>query len=368
MVHYPDGRKRKSYRPVPPEVLQALARHEAEEKARLAAFGDVRPIIATEFQGHQLVGVDNTLHWSPTWRTFTDFLLSFIVKTLTPAWGTTELTKPLESRHTIMQWFEAFLEFKKRHQAGPDGLAKGEPDGPALAYLLLAYDLYILRDHRALLERNVGRLRNPGQFQGARYELTVTATMIRAGFDLTMEDEGDKSTKHVELTATHRATGQRLAVEAKSRHYPGVLGRGGVPKDEAAFRLNISRSFRAALKKPRADPFAIFIDANMPPQFATGKQQEWMEDVNHTIRKLDHGFNEVGIKTGSLFNYLAVTNVPHHYGAAGAAAPVPLVYQLIPSHAQQPMKHPEVLSDIEWALGQMTNIPQELPLSQSNVV
>ena len=92
-----------------------------------------------------------------------------------------------------------------------------------MAYLLLAYDLYILRDHRALLKRNVERMQHPDQFQGARYELTVTATMIRAGFDVIMENEGDKSTRHVELTAAHRVTGQRLAVEAKSRHYPGVL-------------------------------------------------------------------------------------------------------------------------------------------------
>ena len=110
---------------MPPEVLQAVYRHEAEEKARHAAFGDVRPIIATQFQGHQFVGVDNTLHWAPTWRTFTDFLLSFIATTLTPAWGTSELAKPPESRHTIMQWYEAFRGFQARHPAGQDGLARG---------------------------------------------------------------------------------------------------------------------------------------------------------------------------------------------------------------------------------------------------
>jgi hypothetical protein len=44
-------------------------------------------------------------------------------------------------------------------------------------------------DHLALQERLIGRLKHPDQFQGARYELAMAATMIRAGFDLEYEME-----------------------------------------------------------------------------------------------------------------------------------------------------------------------------------
>jgi hypothetical protein len=205
------------------------------------------------------------------------------------------------------------------------------------------------------------RLRRPTESQGARYEVAVAATMIRAGFDLQLENEKDSNRRHPEFLATHRKTGQVLAVEGKSRHLPGVLGRAGRPIERERFRLDIRGLLRDALAKPVAHPYAIFIDANMPPDFAREERQEWLGDVDRAVGLLDHGFNDLGIRIGSGFNFLAITNVPHHYGRPGEPPPNPLFYRLVSSVAQQLLPHPEVLGDIERSPQLIDRVPQEFP-------
>ena len=71
-----------------------------------------------------------------------------------------------------------------------------------MAYTALAYDLYTL-DHQALLQTKlVKRLKVKEQFQGARYEIYVSAAFVRAGFEMNLEDENDSTTTHCEFTAT----------------------------------------------------------------------------------------------------------------------------------------------------------------------
>ena len=214
---------RGSSRPIPPEVLAKLRVHAERENERQRQFGDVRPIIHTDSQEHKIVAVGKTIYWGK-WRFFTEFLLHFIEKTFGPDWGQAELKKPLAQRHVVMQWFHAFREFQARHPYGPDGLASGAPDGPAFAYLTLAYDLYLLGDHQQLRKRFVERLKRPEEFQATRYELYVGAVMIRAGFDLEAEDERDSSRPHGEYRATHRRTGEVFVVEPRADIGPGYLG------------------------------------------------------------------------------------------------------------------------------------------------
>ena len=52
---------------------------------------------------------------------------------------------------------------------------------------------------------------------GAYYGAFVAAVMIRAGFDLALEDETDSSTAQCEFTGP------------LSRHWPEILGRGEIP-------------------------------------------------------------------------------------------------------------------------------------------
>jgi hypothetical protein len=226
------------------------------EHAHKREFGHVKPIVHADFQGHKFVAVGNTLHRSKKWRTFTDFLIDYLKRKLGQEWGQEQMAKPLSERHVIAQWYDALCAFQRGHVRGPDGLFSAVPDGPTLAYLTLAYDLYLIEGDGLLQETVLRRLKHPDQFQGARYELAVAATMMRAGFTVKYEDESDTTRKHPEFTAVHTATGTTVAVEAKSRVRPGVLGakdqrrqRPGVKPDVGAFRLGIEEQFKKALGK-----------------------------------------------------------------------------------------------------------------------
>jgi hypothetical protein len=260
-----------------------------------------------------------------------------------------------------MQWYDAFCQFQARQSYGPDGIASGDPDGPSLSYITLAYDLYLLGDHQQLRKRFVERLKRPEEFQGARYELYVAAVMIRAGFDLELENERDSSRPHGEYRATHRRSKEVFAVEAKSRHLPGVLGYPGERKPLESFKLDIRGPLRKALAKKLGLPYIIFIDANMPPDFAEQKRDEWIADVHRAAEHVDHGWGDLGIRVGSAFNFLVVTNIPHHYGVPGATVPEAVFYRLIPANPQMPLKDSSVLLDIERSVDQSHTVPMEFP-------
>lgn len=67
------------------------------------------------------------------------------------------------------------------------------------AYLLLSYDLYLIRHHGALQKIIIERLKWEDQFQGTRHEIFAAATCIRAGFEIAYEDETDRIKKHPEF-------------------------------------------------------------------------------------------------------------------------------------------------------------------------
>ncbi len=228
--------------------------------------------------------------------------------------------------------------------------------------MLLAYDLYVLRDNMRLQDAVVRRLKNRDQFQGARYELFVAATMIRAGFEIDYEDETDPTSKHPEFVATDKGTGQVVAVEAKSRHRPGVLGRLGESESVAGFRLGIRRLLRDALRKPTEVPYLVFIDANMPPAIASPLSPvNWTDEVMEAVHSTDAGVTKSGLYVGSNFNLLVVTNNPDHYGLEGARILGDVYFTVWPQTAARPLRHPEIRDRIERALRQFGNIAMEFP-------
>lgn len=90
-------------RPVPPEVLAALARHNLRVEHSQRTYGQVRPIVHGDFQEHKFVAVGATLYWSKDWKSFTDFLLHYIKRVLGSEWGNAELKKPASDQHPILQ-------------------------------------------------------------------------------------------------------------------------------------------------------------------------------------------------------------------------------------------------------------------------
>jgi len=71
-----------------------------------------------------------------------------------------------------------------------------------------------------------------------------------------LDEETDTRGKHVEFFARHRTTGEQVAVEAKRRHRPGVLGypRAGYKADSDP-EPHITGLLRTALAQRRPMPY-----------------------------------------------------------------------------------------------------------------
>jgi SEC-C motif len=322
-------------------------------------FGEVRPPIHANYRGHKVVAVWNELFFAKDSevKTFPDFLMRYIATCLNPEWGKAEILKPLLERHTIMQWYDALCRQQRRFQKGADGVLAFVPDGLSMAYMLLAYDLYVLRHHGVLQKRVISRLKNRDQFQGARYELFATATCIRAGFDIHHEKETDGSRTHPEFTATHRQTGEKIALEAKSRQRPGVLSfRPEWPKPSNP-KADVRGLLVGALEKDVDAPLVAFIDVNLPPSESDLPEEPWFREVVHTVT------TEFGYKTHQPepFNLMVFTNHPYHYGEPGRPVPARSTLNFWSDYPRRPATHPESILRISEEAAKWGLIPNEFP-------
>jgi hypothetical protein len=156
----------------------------------------------------------------------------------------------------------------------------------------------------------VHRLRIADQFQGARYELYVTASMIRAGFDVELENESDPSRTHYELTATHQRTKRKVSVEAKSTGRPGMMGKKGQTSSLDDVKAKIYEKLQKALLKRADHDHVIFIDENMPPYKGQVFQTPWLDEVASQMKKLEDRQRDDDPYPPA---FLFFTNHPYHY-------------------------------------------------------
>jgi SEC-C motif-containing protein len=292
---------------LPDELKKKILREEIRKETQ----GEVRPQISIDFKDHKFVAVGNRLHYSKTWKTFHDFLFDYIRTCLTPEWGNAELKKPLEERHPILQWYDSVCAFQKNHIKKVGEVTSAKCTGIVGAYLSLAYDLYVLRHHSLLQNRLVDRLRNQRQFQGARYEIYVTSSFIKAGFEIEFEDESDRSSTHCEFIATHKKSKRKYSVEAKSRHRPGFLGHPGeLIQAYDKIRLRIGNLINEALKKKANHARIIFIDINMPPSEGITFGKNWFKTLGATLSRIERDGVD-GKPCPPAYTFF--TNHPHHY-------------------------------------------------------
>jgi len=306
--------KIRSWNSLPPQIQVALEQHEAQELIRTQQQGLGKPIISTTIGDHRIVGVGSTVYGSNKWRFFSDFLFDYIKKIIGSDWGQTESAKPLEERHPIMQWYDSFCRFQNSQPKQPDGTYSAIVTEVVACYLGLAYNLYLLKHNAELQKRLVNRLKNREQFQGAYYELIVANCLIRAGFELTLEDETDESSKHCEFSAVSKHTGKKYWVEAKMRAVSGMLGKTDADGSSHTSKptSKLTDHLRSALRKPAKDERLIFIDVNAPPiseselGSETPKMTKWLEAA---CKQLDD--REKDLKDGEQA-YVFVTNIPFH--------------------------------------------------------
>ena len=208
--------------PIPPYVEAQLRDKILASERRRQQFGEVGPIIHAEHEGRKLVAIGNRIFYdrpeqNKKWNTFTDVLLDYIRQPLGSWWGKRELKKPLAERHPVMQWYAHLADLQKTTAVlEANGLYSMDADGITSAFLHLAYDFYVLDSHQKLQKEVLKRLRLRDNFWGARFELLVAATFIRAGCTIAFEDERDSSKRHPEFLASHPATGFQFSVEAKA--------------------------------------------------------------------------------------------------------------------------------------------------------
>ena len=136
-----------------------------------------------------------------------------------------------------------------------------------------------------------------------------------------------------------------------------MLGFPGDPQPPKSFRVGIQNLLKKALEKPTEHPYVIFIDANMPPEYAKTKREEWVDHVNKAALLADPEAHT----RGSAFNFLVVTNTPNHYGRVGGNVPDPVFYSLLTERSRRPVGEPAVFKAIQRSLSQSYAIPSEFP-------
>jgi len=248
---------------IPEEVRRKVTQKLAQDRVFEAKHGKGKPIITTEFKDWRFVAVGNELHYGKKEKTkyFPDFLGNYVRSKLGSEWGNAEIAKPLEERHQVLKWYDSMCHFQMKQTPLEEGGYKTAANGSMLSWYRLAYDFYLIKHNAELQEEILNRIRNKDQFQGARFELCVAASMIVAGFEINFEDENDRSRKHAEFIATHPSDVQ-IAVEAKSRHRNGVLDFGGSSKgfgEDQTPKVAVERLIRRAIAKDPDYPFFIFI-------------------------------------------------------------------------------------------------------------
>lgn len=187
-------------------------------------------------------------------------------------------------------------------------------NGAAAAYLNLAYNLYLLSHNVELQEILITRLKHIDQFHGAYFETFVFASLIKAGFEIELENESAPQTTHTECTAIHKQSKRKYSVEAKARSVKGILGKDeaqGAPKDG---KVNVTRKLRDALKKESPYERIVFIDPNVPDNRKDtegGKWSEWMENAHRDVKEAEQTMMIHGEPAPHAFVF--IINLPYHY-------------------------------------------------------
>jgi hypothetical protein len=265
------------------------------------------------------------VYFDKSWRTFPDFLAHYIIHVLDADFFRSEANKSPDERHPVSEWHDQYHGFLSRNADPSKEVHQATACGVVYSYIGLAYNLYLLSHNVELQRRLIERLKRSDQFQGAYYELIVANSLIRAGFELVLEDETDTASKHCEFAAFSRRTGKKYWVEAKARGVEGVLGKTrttGIPASRHDPTTSLTKQISDALAKPAAGPRLIFIDLNCP-WTDLDAEPKW---INQAQRRLKARERDLADGQSA---YVFVTNAPFHLDRESArSGPEVMVYGL----------------------------------------
>jgi hypothetical protein len=257
-----------------------------DAEGRLIARHDIQTL--WQAQGKRARAVGGAISFRPPNETDHEFYISVLADTLGgKKWADQQRALPEDCRHVVFGWIEHWDALRRGDVRGIDRARSSATtmsavaSGDLMALGTLAYDIYTLRHASALPEGLARRVRTPGEFQGARYEVAVAAVFARCGYRLEWLTARDR--KLPEFIARHGTTGTEVAVEAKSRHRSGVLGRPGEAPDVAALSIDVAGLMRRAVaKEPDGRPFVICVDLNLPTT-RVRTQEQWIHELHENV-------------------------------------------------------------------------------------
>jgi hypothetical protein len=304
-----------------------------------------RPMIDTIHEGKRARAVGTEVVFRPITETKHEFFVSVLTNTLGSDWKAEQNKLGATARHPVGEWLDEWDEMRRPGSSKPrrkrsegDGVYSADATGNLSSLVALSWDVYTLRHAMALsLDDAIAkRLGNRDQFQGARYEIAVAAVMVRAGYAI--EWLTDTSRKLPEFIARDRKSGVEIAVEAKSRVRPGVLGKAGDRPSENELRADLGRLLRDALEKETdGRPLVVFLDLNMPPS-GEPPTQEWVRKLHDEVMA---PLGESSAANPDRFSVAVLTNFSWHWHGTepshGSATAV-----VVPLHPVVPLRSPDV--------------------------
>ena len=271
-------------------------------------------------------------------------------------WISRELARSPDARHPIMLWRQCI---PAQAEAGLSNT------GALLSVLRLAYDLFQLDDNSRFQQQVLDRLRNYDNFQGARHELAVAAALVAAGFSVDYPEDEPASArpgrKVPDFFALHKATGERIAVEAKSKKRDGVLGFRAQDPGTIVRQIGIKNHLQEAqLKDPSGLPLLVCVDANAPYK-AAPDLGGWTSEISSTIAELEA---EQGPGTPAS-GYL-ITNDPchHHLDEVMDLRTSLWAVGHLASSPQVAFANPRIVLEIAAAFMKRARIPKAFPVQR----
>jgi SEC-C motif len=361
MMEKPNG----THQP-PPGVLEKARRifeqKAHEERERVAQYGEVRPPITLKAFDKRLVAVGSTIYGDAQWKYFPDFLRDYVPEVFGAEWVNSENAAPEEERHLVTQWRIESVQYMNSQPLQPDGSRRALPSGAMAALMAFSYDLYVVADNGGLDDALLHRLKDREHFQGARHELFAEATCLRAGFSVEHENEKDGTRRHAEFIAKHKATGQLLSVEAKSKHRAGVLAVPGDRESQDRPSLRFGPLINDAVRKNPLHPLVIFLDTNLHSRAADRLYSREPDDSPSRLMNslLERVTREHGGKDP--YSMIVFTNHPHHYAAEDQLDPQKHLACVVPL-APPGAVNQHALKSLYQAASIYGNIPNEFPVN-----
>jgi hypothetical protein len=340
--------------PVPPEVIAYFLQKQAEAEM-LQKAGILIPMVnPVNFAGGKVWAFGNRVYKSPNLNeTFHQFLIGLLAQELGVGWLSEEMALPEGEQHFVAVCFRKANEWMTRE--AQDGNRESDtvwaaiPDGYTKSLLVLAWDVCSVLHFGELPEELLTRLKGRDSYQGARYEIAIAGIFSRLNFEVKWTDK-TRDGKRCEFIATHRENEYSIAVEAKSKHRPGVIHEPGEEDTTALMK----RLFREALEQnPKDFPFAVFIDVNLPPTPSVPHEQKtWVQEAKRIVEKKLVNLDPGDYPLSAAF----FTNFSYHYQSEKEAEQAESMSIIIP-HPMYPPPDEKLFNSIHGALTHYGFVP-----------